>query len=43
METLLRNVEEGAVTLSSWKRLVWGSKKEERPPCKALGWEPSDI
>lgn len=34
METLLRNVEGGAVTLSSWKRLVWGSKKGgEAPVC----------
>lgn len=35
--------EERAVMLSSWKRLVCGSKKEEQPPCKAMGWEPSDL
>lgn len=43
IETLWRNAEERAVTLSSWKRLVCGSKKEEQPLCKAMGREPSDI
>ena len=42
METLRRNAEEKAVMLSSWKRLVCDSKKEEQPPCKAMGWEPSE-